>query len=165
MLTSAQREAVEHAGGPLLVLGGAGSGKTTVVVERFAWLAERSSPEAVLGLTLGDGAADRLREQVEDRMAVPYEELSVTTFPGLCARLLRDEALEAGLDPFATPVAARRPARDAARAHRRPAAAPPRPARQPVSATLGAIVRRDRPAQGRADQRRRLPRVGGLAAR
>ena len=106
MLTSAQREAVEHAGGPLLVLGGAGSGKTTVVVERFAWLAERSSPEAVLGLTLGDGAADRLREQVEDRMAVPYEELSVTTFPGLCARLLRDEALEAGLDPFATPVAA-----------------------------------------------------------
>ncbi|WP_169542085.1 ATP-dependent helicase [Solirubrobacter soli] len=106
VLTSAQREAVEHAGGPLLVLGGAGSGKTTVVVERFAWLAERSSPEAVLGLTLGDGAADRLREQVEDRMAVPYEELSVTTFGGLCARLLRDEALEAGLDPFATPVAA-----------------------------------------------------------
>ena len=106
MLTSAQREAVEHAGGPLLVLGGAGSGKTTIVVERFAWLAENTSPEAVLGLTLGEGAADRLRERVEDRMAVPYEELSVTTFPGLCARLLRDEALEAGLDPFATPVAA-----------------------------------------------------------
>ena len=39
-------------------------------------------------------------------MTVPYEELSVTTFGGLCARLLRDEALEAGLDPFATPVAA-----------------------------------------------------------
>src|SRR4051794_16772878 len=106
VLTSAQREAVEHTGGPLLVLGGAGSGKTTVLVERFAWLAERSVPEAVLGLTLGAGAADRLREQVEDRMAVPYEELSVTTFGGLCARLLRDEALEAGLDPFATPVAA-----------------------------------------------------------
>ncbi|MDA0163160.1 ATP-dependent helicase [Solirubrobacter ginsenosidimutans] len=112
VLTSAQREAVEHAGGPLLVLGGAGSGKTTVFVERFAWLAERSSagvgggPESVLGLTLGENAADRLRERVEDRMTVPYEELSVTTFPGLCARLLRDEALEAGLDPFATPVAA-----------------------------------------------------------
>src|SRR3954453_10010830 len=106
VLTSAQREAVEHTGGPLLVLGGAGSGRTTVLVERFAWLAERSAPEAVLGLTLGTGAADRLREQVEDRMAVPYEELSVTTFGGLCARLLRDEALEAGLDPFPTPVAA-----------------------------------------------------------
>ena len=41
MLTSAQREAVEHAGGPLLVLGGAGTGKTTALVERFAFLAER----------------------------------------------------------------------------------------------------------------------------
>jgi DNA helicase-2/ATP-dependent DNA helicase PcrA len=106
VLTSAQREAVEHAGGPLLVLGGAGSGKTTVLVERFAWLAAQRAPESVLALTLGEGAADRLRERVEDRLTVRYEELSVTTFGGLCARLLRDEALEAGIDPFATPVAA-----------------------------------------------------------
>lgn len=106
VLTSAQREAVEHAGGPLLVLGGAGSGKTTALVERFAFLAERQAPDAVLALTLGDAAADRLRERVEDRLTVAYEELSVTTFGGLCARLLRDEALEAGLDPFATPVGA-----------------------------------------------------------
>ena len=51
--------------------------------------------------------ADALRERIEDaarRRA--YEELAVTTFQGLCARLLRDEALEAGIDPFATPVAA-----------------------------------------------------------
>jgi DNA helicase-2/ATP-dependent DNA helicase PcrA len=106
VLTSAQREAVEHSGGPLLVLGGAGTGKTTVAVERFAFLAQTSAPESLLALTFGDRAADRLREQVEDRLAVPYEELSVTTFGGLCARLLRDEALEAGIDPFATPVAA-----------------------------------------------------------
>ncbi len=107
VLTPAQREAVEHRGGPLLVLGGAGSGKTTVLVERFARLAERAGrPDPVLALTLDDGAADRLRERVEERLTVPYEELSVTTFGGLCARLLRDEALEAGLDPFATPVAA-----------------------------------------------------------
>jgi DNA helicase II / ATP-dependent DNA helicase PcrA len=106
-LTSAQREAVAHDGGPLLVLGGAGSGKTTTLVERFAALAAGpAGPEAVLALTLGDAAADRLREQVEDRLEIPYEELTVTTFPGMCARLLRDEALEAGLDPFATPVAA-----------------------------------------------------------
>ena len=43
VLTSAQREAVEHAGGPLLVLGGAGTGKTTALVERFARLAERAA--------------------------------------------------------------------------------------------------------------------------
>src|SRR3954452_8060159 len=139
-LTSAQREAVEHAGGPLLVLGGAGTGKTTALVERFAWLAKAGPPESVLALTF-DGAADRLRERVEDRIAVPYEELSVTTFGGLCARLLRDEALEAGIDPFATPVAA---ADRLAMLLERIDALPLRhhDLRGNPSATLGAIVRR-----------------------
>jgi DNA helicase II / ATP-dependent DNA helicase PcrA len=106
VLTSAQREAVEHGGGPLLVLGGAGTGKTTALVERFVHLAEAERPEAVLALTVGEAAADALRERIEDRLATGYEELAVTTFGGLCARLLRDEALEAGVDPFAAPVSA-----------------------------------------------------------
>jgi DNA helicase-2/ATP-dependent DNA helicase PcrA len=50
--TSAQREAVEHPGGPLLVLGGAGTGKTTTLVERFAHLAEDVPADAILALTL-----------------------------------------------------------------------------------------------------------------
>ena len=98
--------AIEHSGGPLLVLGGAGTGKTTALVERFAHLAERHPPESLLALTFGQAGADALRERIEDRVTVPYEELTVTTFGGLCARLLRDEALEAGIDPFTTPVAA-----------------------------------------------------------
>src|SRR4051794_41504582 len=106
VLTSAQREAVEHTGGPLLVVGGAGSGKTTALVERFAFLAQTERPEAILALTVGEAAADALRERIEDRLAAPYEELAVTTFGGLCARLVRDEALEAGIDPFAAPVSA-----------------------------------------------------------
>ena len=106
MLTSAQREAVEHSGGPLLVLGGAGTGKTTALVERFVRLAEAERPERVLALTVGDAAAGALRQRLEDRLATAYEELAVTTFGGLCARLLRDEALEAGVDPFAEPVSA-----------------------------------------------------------
>src|SRR5690349_676968 len=106
VLTSAQREAVEHGGGPLLVLGGAGTGKTTALVERFVRLAEADRPEAVLALTVGEASADALRARIEDRLATAYEELAVTTFGGLCARLLRDEALEAGVDPFATPVSA-----------------------------------------------------------
>jgi len=101
--TSAQREAVEHPGGPLLVLGGAGTGKTTTLVERFAHLAEDVPADAILALTLD---ADPLRERIEQRLTVNYDELSVTTFAGLCAKLLRDEALEAGIDPFATPVSA-----------------------------------------------------------
>src|SRR4051794_768132 len=103
VLTPAQREAVEHGAGPLLVLGGAGTGKTSILIERFAHLAAAGSPESLLALTLD---ADPLRQRIEDRLEVPYEELSVTTFGGLCARLLRDEALEAGVDPFAAPVTA-----------------------------------------------------------
>ena len=96
---------MEHAGGPLLVLGGAGTGKTTVLEERFVHLAG-DAPDSLLVLCLDGGAADALRERLEDRLAGAYEELAITTFQGFCTRLLRDEALEAGLDPFATPVSA-----------------------------------------------------------
>src|SRR5918911_1101394 len=95
-LNEAQLSAVNHPGGPLLVLGGAGTGKTTVLRERFARLAHERPPETLLALTLTRAAADDLRERIEERLAVPYEELTVTTFGGLCGRLLRDQAPEAG---------------------------------------------------------------------
>jgi len=109
-LSPDQRAAVEHPGGPLLVLGGAGTGKTTVLAERFVHLvhggAGAGGPESLLVLCFSTAAADALRARLEDRLEGAYEELTVTTFRGFCARLLRDEALEAGLDPFATPVSA-----------------------------------------------------------
>jgi DNA helicase II / ATP-dependent DNA helicase PcrA len=94
-LTDAQRRAITHPGGPLLILAGAGTGKTTVLVERFAWLAaEGCAPESILALTFSATPADDLRERIEARVAPPYEELAVTTFQAFCAQLLRDEALE-----------------------------------------------------------------------
>jgi DNA helicase-2/ATP-dependent DNA helicase PcrA len=106
-LSSEQCAAVEHSGGPLLVLGGAGSGKTTVLAERFLHLVrEGASAESLLVLCHSTAAADALRAKLEDRLEGAYEELAVTTFHGFCARLLRDEAFEAGLDPFVTPVSA-----------------------------------------------------------
>jgi DNA helicase-2/ATP-dependent DNA helicase PcrA len=91
----------------LLVVGGAGTGKTTVLAERFGHLAAAGeAPESLLVLCFSTAAADTMRERLEDRLPGAYEELPVTTFPGFCARLLHDEALEAGLDPFATPVSA-----------------------------------------------------------
>ena len=143
MLTSAQREAVEHAGGPLLVLGGAGTGKTTVARRALRVPRRALVAGVVLALTLGDGAADALRERVEDRADRALRGASVTTFAGLCARLLRDEALEAGIDPFATPVAA---ADRLAMLLERIDDLPLRhhDLRGNPSATLGAIVRRDR---------------------
>ena len=106
-LTGEQRAAVEHGPGPLLVLGGAGTGKTTVLAERFLHLVRQgAAPESLLVLCYSTAAADQLRAHLEDRLQGAYEELAVTTFRGFCARLLREEALEAGLDPFATPIGA-----------------------------------------------------------
>ena len=83
VLSHAQRAAVEHPGGPLLVLGGAGTGKTTVLVERFAHLvAQGAAPESLLVLCLSTADSDAMRERLEDRLEGAYEELTVTTFHG-----------------------------------------------------------------------------------
>src|SRR2546430_397615 len=104
-LSTAQLDAVSHAGGPLLILGGAGTGKTRTLEERFAWLvAEGTTPDAILALTLSRGAASSLRAALESRMDAAWEELWVSPFGDLCARLLREEAIEAGGDPFFPPV-------------------------------------------------------------
>ncbi len=111
VLTDAQHAAVTHSGGPLVVIGGAGTGKTLVLVERFAHLVYSAhppaAPESILCLTFSAAAATALRERVEARLALDaFEELAVTTFEDLCAQLVRDESAETGVDPFATPVTA-----------------------------------------------------------
>ncbi|MBA3300909.1 MAG: ATP-dependent helicase, partial [Thermoleophilaceae bacterium] len=104
-LGSAQAQAVAHEKGPLLVLGGAGTGKTLALTRRFSWLVEQGcGPGAILALTYSPSAAIELRERLETAVAVPYEELAVATFHSFCAGLLREEAIEAGLDPFFAPV-------------------------------------------------------------
>jgi DNA helicase-2/ATP-dependent DNA helicase PcrA len=104
-LSPAQHAAATHAGGPLLIVGGAGSGKTRTLLARFAWLVEQGeAPEAILLLARSERAADALRRQVEETIAHPYEALAVTTVHDLCARLLREHALAAGVDPFAVAV-------------------------------------------------------------
>jgi DNA helicase-2/ATP-dependent DNA helicase PcrA len=104
-LTAAQREAVTHPGGPLLVLGGAGTGKTRVLTRRFAWLVGEGVPaDGVLALAFSPAAAAEMRERLEVLIDAPWEELWVDTFQAFCTRLLQDEALEAGLDPFFSPV-------------------------------------------------------------
>src|SRR3954469_969080 len=104
-LSEVQLRGVAHRGGPLPILGGAGTGKSRVLCERFTQLVESGTPPgAVLSLALTPVAAARTRERVEAAIETPFEELWVETFQGFCARLLRDEALEAGLDPFFVPV-------------------------------------------------------------
>jgi superfamily I DNA/RNA helicase/RecB family exonuclease len=100
-LTPDQLRAVTHGHGPLLVIGGAGSGKTTVIARRFASLASGDLlPEAVLAIAGSETAADGLRIEIESLLDGGYEELAILTMQGLCERLLRDEAIAAGIDPF-----------------------------------------------------------------
>src|SRR5688572_4668611 len=104
-LNEAQCEAVTHPGGPLLVLAGAGSGKTRVITRRIAWLAtEGTPPEHVLALTFSTRAAEEMRSRAEELLEEPYEELRCSTFHAFCARLIQEEALDAQVDPFAHPV-------------------------------------------------------------
>src|SRR3954465_15049854 len=106
-LDRAQLAAVTHRGGPLLILGGPGTGKTHVLAHRAGWLIEEGAP-AASGLVLAPtaAAAADLRLRLETLIETPYEELSVFGAQELCERLLRDEALEAGLDPLFAPLSA-----------------------------------------------------------
>jgi DNA helicase-2/ATP-dependent DNA helicase PcrA len=104
-LTDAQARAVTRPGGAVLVLGAAGTGKTTVLVARFEWLvAHGAAPESILVLSPSSAAVAALRRRIEDALDRPYEELAIHSMRELCTRLLRDEIAEAGVDPFFAPA-------------------------------------------------------------
>ena len=98
-LNDAQREAVCAPPDPLLVLAGAGSGKTRVLVHRIAWLidVEGLSPYAVLAVTFTNKAAGEMRARIEAMINAPASGMWVGTFHGLAHRLLRRHWQEAGL--------------------------------------------------------------------
>jgi DNA helicase-2/ATP-dependent DNA helicase PcrA len=96
-LTAAQREAVTHVEGPLLVLAGAGSGKTRVITRRVAYLlGRRIVGKSILALTFTNKASGEMRERIA--ALAPDAGVWVGTFHGLCARLLRTYAPLVGID-------------------------------------------------------------------
>ncbi|MEM7281572.1 MAG: DNA helicase II [Pseudomonadota bacterium] len=98
-LNDAQREAVTGASEPMLVLAGAGSGKTRVLVHRMAWLmqVENVSPQGLMAVTFTNKAAAEMRYRTEQLLEVPATGLWVGTFHGLAHRLLRRHWQEADL--------------------------------------------------------------------
>ena len=98
-LNAAQREAVESTEGPVLVLAGAGTGKTRVLTTRFAHilLSRKAFPNQILTVTFTNKAAREMRERVAKIMGGPVEGLWLGTFHSLCARMLRRFAERVGL--------------------------------------------------------------------
>lgn len=98
-LNDAQREAVTAGGAPTLVLAGAGSGKTRVLVHRVAWLVrvDGVSPQQILAVTFTNKAAREMRDRIEALLGFPTAHLWIGTFHGIAHRMLRMHWREAGL--------------------------------------------------------------------
>src|ERR671924_683526 len=98
-LNPEQQEAVLKTEGPLLILAGAGSGKTRVIAHRIAHLVSSgiSTPDRILAVTFTNKAAEEMRTRVETLLGVDCRQMWISTFHALCARLLRREAPHIGL--------------------------------------------------------------------
>lgn len=100
-LTDAQRQAVCFKGGPLLIIAGAGTGKTTVIARRIAWLIQtrQARAEEILALTFSDKAAVEMEERVDLLVPYGYVEMNIRTFHAFGDQLLREHALKLGFSP------------------------------------------------------------------
>ena len=93
-LNPVQAEAVTHPDGPMLIVAGAGSGKTRVLTHRIAWLIEEQglSPFEILAITFTNKAADEMRQRVAELIGPVAYRMWVSTFHSACVRILRREA-------------------------------------------------------------------------
>ncbi len=98
-LNPEQLDAVTHNSGPLLIVAGAGTGKTTVITRRIAWLIEQklAKPEEILALTFTEKAAEEMQERVDQLLPLGHFDMWISTFHSFCQRILETHALDIGL--------------------------------------------------------------------
>lgn len=100
-LNKEQLEAIKYTKGPLLIIAGAGTGKTTVITERIKYLilGKAARSNEILALTFTEKAAREMESRVDIAMPYGYTQMWISTFHSFCDRILRAEALHLGLDP------------------------------------------------------------------
>ncbi|MFA6526781.1 MAG: UvrD-helicase domain-containing protein, partial [Candidatus Buchananbacteria bacterium] len=98
-LNEAQKKAVVHDQGPLLIVAGAGTGKTTVATVKISWLVMEKGikPEEILSLTFTEKAAAEMEERVDRLLPLGYSDLWISTFHSFAERILKEHALDIGL--------------------------------------------------------------------
>ncbi len=98
-LNDEQKSAVTHDEGPLMIIAGAGTGKTTVITKRIAYLIQqgKANPSNILALTFTDKAANEMEERVDRLLPMGYVDLSISTFHAFCERVLREHGIDIGL--------------------------------------------------------------------
>jgi DNA helicase-2/ATP-dependent DNA helicase PcrA len=97
-LNAAQKQAVAFGEGPLLIVAGAGTGKTTLITRRIASLISQGvKPEEILALTFTDKAAGEMEERIDRLLPYGYYDLWVSTFHAFCERILKQHALDIGV--------------------------------------------------------------------
>ncbi|NCO05137.1 MAG: ATP-dependent helicase [Candidatus Magasanikbacteria bacterium] len=98
-LNSAQQQAVDYIDGPLLIVAGAGTGKTTVITKKIAHIVDTklAEPEHILALTFTDKAAEEMQDRVDEFVDIGYTEMKISTFHTFCQELLQEFALDIGI--------------------------------------------------------------------
>ncbi len=98
-LNKEQKEAVVHTDGPLLIVAGAGTGKTTVITSRIAYLiaSGKAKHDEILAVTFTDKAAGEMQERIDRLLPLGYMDLWISTFHSFCQRVLQDYGIEIGL--------------------------------------------------------------------
>ncbi|OGK22041.1 hypothetical protein A3C23_03075 [Candidatus Roizmanbacteria bacterium RIFCSPHIGHO2_02_FULL_37_13b] len=98
-LTPSQKKAVAYNKGPLLIIAGAGTGKTTVLVEKIKYILKKklAKPEEILALTFTEKAATQMEERVDKALPYGYFQMNISTFHSFCDKILRSDSIHIGL--------------------------------------------------------------------